>query len=165
MTSLPASCLGKDFNGSDWNKIMPNNDPAGSPGRGSAEWNRAWTTISRLAAARQAALRELLLAPAGAPALQPTVAAMQAQDGADATSNPLGLIDQGQLDSAIAEIEAASAALKFAEPALQAWSPDAANAPIEPRKPRSVWVLIGTIWIAIALVVAGVVGTIGYLFN
>jgi len=163
MTSLPAPRLGKDFDGCDRNKIMPNNNPAESPARDSAEWNRAWKTISRLAAARQVALHELWLAPAAGS--QRTIAAMQAQGGADTNSNPSRLIDQGQLDSAIAEIEEASAALKFAEPALEAWNPDAAIAPSEAGKPRSVWVLIGTIWIAMALVVAGVVGAIGYLFN
>jgi hypothetical protein len=164
MTSLLASRLGKDFDGRDRNRIMQSNNPAESPARDSSEWNRAWTTISRLAAARQVALRQLAPAPAAAGS-QRAIAAMQVHDGASANSNPSRLIDQGQLDSAIAEIEEASAALKSAEPALQAWSPDAAIAPSEARKPRSVWVLIGTIWIAMALVAAGIVGAIGYLFN
>jgi hypothetical protein len=71
---------------------------------------------------------------------------------------------QGQLERAIAEIEQASAALKSAEPALEAWLPDAAPRS-EPRKPRSVWILIGTIWLSMLVVVAGVIGAIAYFLD
>lgn len=59
-----------------------------------------------------------------------------------------------QLAREIADIEAATAALRRAEPALQSWT----NAPAAVvRKPRPVWLLIGVLWLSTALVTAGAV--------
>jgi hypothetical protein len=139
---------------------MSNNKIAGSPVRDSAEWNGAWATVSRLAAARQVALRELTAAPAAAPDQGPLVGGPHDPD--EASANSYRSIDQGQLETAIAEIEEASAALKSAEPALEAWQPET-GALSETRRPRSVWVVIATIWLTMAAAIAGVIGAIGYL--
>jgi hypothetical protein len=82
-------------------------------------------------------------------------------EGSRAQRNP---IDQNQLERAIGEIEQASAALKNAAPALEAWIPDVTPSG-EPRKPRSVWILIGTIWLAMLLIVGGVIGAIAYFLD
>jgi len=140
---------------------MSNNKIAGSSVRDSAEWNGAWATVSRLAAARQVALREFTSAPAAAPDQSPMVDGPHDPDGAPINSSRT--IDQGQLENAIAEIEEASAALKSAEPALEAWQPEIGGDSSETRRPRSVWVLIGTIWLTMAAAIAGVIGAIGYL--
>ena len=87
-----------------------------------------------------------------------------AADTAPGSRTRTNAIDQGQLERAIAEIAQASAALKSAEPALQAWLSDAAPSSA-PRKQRSVWILIGTIWLSMLLVVAGVIGAIAYFLD
>src|ERR1700752_3765581 len=65
-----------------------------------------------------------------------------------------GALAQGvreQLAREVAEIEAAIAALRRAEPALESWT----QAPVTAtRKPRPVWVLIGVLWLSHALVTA-----------
>jgi hypothetical protein len=56
--------------------------------------------------------------------------------------------DRDQLEREIAAIERACAALRRAEPELQFWTD-----PPSPtlRKPRSVWLLIGVLWLSTAL--------------
>jgi hypothetical protein len=132
----------------------------GMPARDTTEWNNAWETICRLATARQVALHDLRVVPV----MHSTIDMsndLGSADGPRAQHNP---IDQGQLERAIVEIEQASAALKNAEPGLEAWVPDAAPGG-EPRKPRSVWILIGTIWLAMLLIVGGVIGAIAYFLD
>jgi hypothetical protein len=65
-----------------------------------------------------------------------------------------------QLAREVAEIEAAIAALRRAEPALESWSQAPATAT---HKPRPVWVLIGVLWLSTALVTAGAVVAIATL--
>jgi hypothetical protein len=144
--------------------VMSKNKLLRSPARDSAEWNNAWTTVSRLAAARQIALHDMRLDHPATSVLHPMTDSLNDANstaGPWTKSNPNG---QCQLERAITEIEQASAALKSAEPALEAWLPDAAPRS-EPRKPRSVWILIGTIWLSMLLVVAGVIGAIAYFFD
>jgi hypothetical protein len=71
--------------------------------------------------------------------------------------------DQVALD--IAEIERAAAALRKAEPGLEAWTTSSNNElpPVTPRKPRPVWLLIGILWLATALGAAGAVVAIARL--
>jgi hypothetical protein len=65
-----------------------------------------------------------------------------------------------QLAREIADIEAATAALRKAEPALESWT----SAPATPaRKPRPIWLLIGVLWLSTALVTAGAVVAIATL--
>jgi hypothetical protein len=67
-----------------------------------------------------------------------------------------------QLAREVAEIEAAIAALRQAEPALESWTHPPATATAT-RKPRPVWVLIGVLWLSTALVTAGAVVAIATL--
>ena len=76
----------------------------------------------------------------------------------------LGLFDSDQLARAVAEIERASEALRRTEPALQLWLPEE-SALDEARRHRSVWILIGGIWISASLVVAGTAAAILYLLG
>jgi hypothetical protein len=59
-----------------------------------------------------------------------------------------------QLAREVADIEAATAALRRAEPALESWTkaPAASGG-----KPRPVWLLIGVLWLSTAIVTAGAV--------
>jgi hypothetical protein len=63
--------------------------------------------------------------------------------------------DQEQLTRELADIEAATAALREGEPALESWS-KATAAPLM-RKPRPVWLIIGVLWLSTAILTAGAV--------
>ncbi len=65
-----------------------------------------------------------------------------------------------QLAREVADIEAATAALRRAEPALESWTKAPANTG---GKPRPVWLLIGVLWLSTALVTAGAVVAIASL--
>ncbi len=65
-----------------------------------------------------------------------------------------------QLAREVADIEAATAALRRAEPALESWTKVPANTG---GKPRPVWLLIGVLWLSTALVTAGAVVVIATL--
>jgi hypothetical protein len=65
-----------------------------------------------------------------------------------------------QLAREVAEIEAATAVLRRAEPALESWTKAPANSG---GKPRPVWLLIGVLWLSTALVTAGAVVAIASL--
>jgi hypothetical protein len=59
-----------------------------------------------------------------------------------------------QLAREVADIEAATAMLRRAEPALESWTTE----PASPNaKPRPVWLLIGVVWLSTALVTVGAV--------
>lgn len=146
---------------------MSNNDVLGRPSRDTAEWNSAWEVVRRLAAARRTALHGLKeSAPSDGRA-----------GGADMASAPVlpdyvpsAGSDPSQYARAIAEIEQASAALRRAEPALEAWMPETSAPPdglvqSEPRHPRSVWFLVGGIWISTVLVVASAIGATLFLLG
>jgi hypothetical protein len=60
-------------------------------------------------------------------------------------------VEPDQLERDIAEIERAVAALRQGDPDLEPWTNNKAVTP-EPRKPRSVWFFVGSIWIATMLV-------------
>jgi hypothetical protein len=144
--------------------VMSKNKLLRPPARDSAEWNNAWVTVSRLAAARQIALHDMRPDHPPTSVFHPMTHSLNDSDSATGSWTKTNPNDQGQLERAIAEIEQASAALKSAEPALEAWLPDAVPRS-EPRKPRSVWILIGTIWLSMLLVVAGVIGAIAYFLD
>ncbi len=57
-----------------------------------------------------------------------------------------------QLARDLAEIEAATAALRKAEPDLESWTRIEETAVAS--KPRSVWLLVGALWLSTVLVVA-----------
>lgn len=80
-----------------------------------------------------------------------------------ASADTMERADQVAFD--IAQIERAAAALRKAEPALEAWPRTSAGNPPapSPRQPRPVWLLIGMLWLSTALVTAGAVATIARL--
>jgi hypothetical protein len=61
----------------------------------------------------------------------------------------LSIVDTDQFARAIEEIERAAAALREGEPDLEPWTPGATPALEQP--PRSIWLFVGTIWIATVL--------------
>jgi hypothetical protein len=73
-------------------------------------------------------------------------------------------ITHDQLGQAVAEIERAAAALRQAEPALELGIPRSIPAG-EVRNYRSVWIMIGALWISATLVVVGATGAILYLLG
>jgi len=143
---------------------MSKNKMGSAPARDSSEWNKAWATVCQLAAARHVTLQGIGYDQPKAPISNFVTEDVYATDLAPRSANPTYTINQRELDRAIADIEEACAALKSAEPALETWRPDPAP-PSEPRKSRSVWLLVGTIWLSIVLVVAGVIATIGYFLT
>ena len=147
---------------------MAGNKVLGPTSRDTAEWNSAWEVVRRLAAARRSALHELKeadpLTPAAGGGTDITVAPGPSEHAVGTAA------ESGQYARAIAEIEQASAALRRAEPALETWLPDAATLPdaaaqSEPRHPRSVWILVGGIWLSTVLVVASAIGATLFLLG
>ena len=65
-----------------------------------------------------------------------------------------------QLAREVADIEAATATLRKAEPALESWTKAPANTG---GKPRPIWLLVGVLWLSTALVTAGAVVAIATL--
>ena len=125
---------------------MANNIRGSAPGH-SGEWKMAWSAVVRLAAVRQDVLR-------GVRHDDPTpTGPLDAAGNANASN---------EYARAIAEIEQASAALRRAEPGLEAWKPDVAR---EPRRSWPVWILVSGIWISTVTVFAGAISAILYLFG
>lgn len=125
--------------------------------RHSSDWNDAWNVVSQLAAARGTTLSELgeddrNAAIASSIVLEPGAAI------------PPAPIAPDQLARDIAEIERAAAALRRAEPALEARAPDP-QAGGEARPSRSIWPLVCVIWLTALAVVACAVGTIVLLLG
>jgi hypothetical protein len=102
------------------------------PATGS-DWDAAWSAVYRLDAARRSI-----------------------QQNADDRRDPRRVAPD-QLAADIAEIERAAAALRKAEPALEEWTERPRRAA---GKPRSIWLLIGVLWLSSALVAAGAVAAI-----
>jgi hypothetical protein len=131
----------------------------------SLDWNRAWKAVSRLAAARGATLSEAEAAPPAAEEPQAEPASAAAPRSPRPPADPaLAPEARDQLARDIAEIEQAAAALRRAEPSLEPRFPSA-EAGTELRKVRSVWILIGLIWLSAASVVSCAVGAIFLLFG
>jgi len=82
--------------------------------------------------------------------------AAAAVEGAEHSPSPTTVpaqddLEPNQLERDIAEIERAVEALRKGEPDLELWTNSTIPAP-EPRKFRSAWFFVGTIWIATVLV-------------
>lgn len=129
-----------------------------------SDWNSAWEIVSRLAAVREAALSRLdqdtQIPSSTATAHQQA----SAQRDAGRATMPSAAVDPAQLALAVAEIERASAALRRNDPTLEAWKPQTAGAHAMPA-PRSVWVLIGGLWLSASLMVAAAAGAIIFMFG
>jgi hypothetical protein len=142
--------------GASWTNVMQNNDALGARPPDRADWSNAFEAVSRLAAAREVALQDV--------GDQREAPASGQQTASNSAAIPAEQIDPDQLARAVAEIEKASTALRQSEPALEAWSPNAATSGIT-RKYWSIWLLIGAIWISATLVVAVAAGAILYLLG
>ena len=96
-------------------------------------------------------------------ALAPPRSAPLPRDDLSETAENAGAMAQtvrDQLAREVADIEAATATLRKAEPALESWTKAPANSG---GKPRPVWLLIGVLWLSTALVTAGAVVAIATL--
>jgi hypothetical protein len=91
---------------------------------------------------------------------QPEATLLANHDQLTQDASSLAQTVRDQLAREVADIEAATAALRRAEPALESWTKEPANAG---RKPRPVWLLIGVLWLSTALVTAGAVVAIATL--
>jgi|SRR5262245_538808 len=140
---------------------MRTNDTIGPHAADRSDWNEALEVVSRLAAAREAALQDV-------GEVRQNGSVLETRQRGAATAVPAeknaAAIDPDQLAHAVAEIEQASAALRRSEPALEVWLPEQAPR-TETRRHLSVWILIGGIWISATLVVAGATGAILYLLG
>jgi hypothetical protein len=69
-----------------------------------------------------------------------------------------------QLDRDFAEIERAVVALRKAEPALEPWAETSVEDPlaITPSQPPSVWLVIGALWLLLALIAGCAVVTVAH---
>lgn len=118
-----------------------------------AEWKHAWQVVAQLAEAR-GAMRQI---NAELPA---TPAAPLAPDSTAAANRPV----PDQLTRAIAEIERAAKALRRAEPTLEPGRPMTETS-VEVRGTRSVWLLVGVIWLAALVVVSCGVATVALVLG
>ena len=116
--------------------------------------------VSQLAATRGTTLREPTVDGRRASIPSSTIV----PNGSDSAAISFAPIAPGQLARDIAEIEQAAAALRRAEPALKPRAPDPQTSS-EPRPPRSIWLLVGVIWLTAAAVVSCAIGAIVLLFR
>lgn len=136
---------------------MPNKDALGAKPTDRSGWSDAFEAVSRLAAAREAAMDGVTEDRRGA-----AVRGLTASDVV-AGARKQG-VDPDQLARAVAEIEKASAALRRSEPTLEVGLPAATRIGTR-KKYSSVWILIGSIWISATLVVAGATAGILYVMG
>jgi hypothetical protein len=142
---------------------MPSNNNTGSNSTKRSDWSRVWEAVSRLAATREP-LQDADQSHHSPSMPESSTGQGTAQNSAAAAAKHVMAIDHDQLARAVAEIEKASAVLRRSEPALEV---GLASSPVrsEGRNYRSVWILIGAIWISATLVVAGATGAILYLLG
>jgi hypothetical protein len=112
-------------------------------------WDEAWKSVRRLAKARQG-LTDRSAAPEGTIALKAGNPSSSFARN-HAADEIVVLSDRAQ--HAFAEIESASTALRNAQPDLEPWF-DAKIAVVQTKKPSSVWLVVGAVWISTVLLVA-----------
>jgi hypothetical protein len=113
-------------------------DVVGSMPKGNSEWDVAWNAVHRLDAARRGI-----------------------HDGGD--RGAAARANSEEIARDIAEIERATAALRKAAPALEVWTDRPSDQAPVAHKPRSVWILVGVLWLSTALVTAGALAAIAAL--
>jgi hypothetical protein len=91
---------------------------------------------------------------------QPATAQHSDHDRLTQDAGSLAQTVRDQLAREVADIEAATAALRRAEPELESWTKEPAN---PGPKQRPIWLLIGVLWLSTALVTAGAVVAIATL--
>ena len=137
---------------------MTNNRTGSNPSR-APEWDHAWQLVCRLASVRGEILADVA-ADKPAESIRPPVAI----PASIAPINRAAAVDPEEFARAVAEIEQASAALRQAEPGLEAGAKKKKKK-TRARPPRSVWLFIATLWLATALVIAGAVTAIAYFIH
>jgi hypothetical protein len=115
----------------------------------SSEWNEAWKSVRRLADARRGVLEGAATQNGSFDSNTSNRSSRTAVD--PATDDILFISAQAQHD--LAEIESASAVLRIAQPDLEAWSSPNMEA-VSTRKPRSVWIVVGVLWVSTVLLMA-----------
>jgi hypothetical protein len=116
----------------------------------SAEWNEAWKSVRRLADARRTVAESAGAHNASVAGLNGATRASSL--AIDPRADDISSISmQAQLD--FAEIISASTALRTAQPDLEAWT-NAKSDLVQTHKPRSVWLVIGAVWISTVLLLA-----------
>jgi hypothetical protein len=138
---------------------MSSNRLVGPTPRDSQDWKAAWDAVAHLAATRERAQPQQ-----GDSRTAPHLTEPRPATGADVEHGTAQPAIADEYARALAEIEQASAALRKAEPTLETWQPDAA-ASGEPRTLRSVWILVGCIWLSTITVFAGAIGAIVYFLG
>jgi hypothetical protein len=131
----------------------------GAKAKDSSDWNHAWKVVARLAEAQGATLRQIdeddrtVPIPSATPDRGPDVPSPAI------SAAPFAPVAPDQLTRDIAEIERAAVALRRAEPALEPRAPEPETIG-EARTSRSIWPLIGVVWLTAVLVVSCAVGAI-----
>jgi hypothetical protein len=150
--------------GCHWIIAMSKSEAIGPKAADNLDWDHAWSVVSQLAAARGATLRELGPDERNGAAGEPPTEATTGVESAGVKAAPFAPVAPDQLARDMAEIERAAAALRRAEPTLErrALSPPVS---LEAPAARSVWPLLGVIWLMAVAVVACAVGAIVLLFN
>jgi hypothetical protein len=127
-----------------------------------SDWNDAWNVVSRLAAARGTALRQIGEDDRSVPIPSPVLDPDPRPDSAAISATPFAPIGRDQFARNIAEMEQAAAALRRAEPALEPRAPEPSP---EPRTSHSIWPLLCVIWLTAVLVVSCAIGAIVLLIG
>ncbi|HEY2227313.1 MAG TPA: hypothetical protein VGI22_06135 [Xanthobacteraceae bacterium] len=131
----------------------------GAKAKDRSDWNHAWKVVARLAEAQGATLRQIdeddrtVPIPSATPDRGPDVPSPAI------SAAPFAPVAPDQLTRDIAEIERAAVALRRAEPALEPRAPEPETIG-EARTSRSIWPLIGVVWLTAVLVVSCAVGAI-----
>jgi hypothetical protein len=144
---------------------MSKSEAIGPKAADSSDWNHAWSVVSQLAAARGATLRELGPDERNGAALEPPIEAKTRADSAVVEAAPRAPVAAGQLARDMAEIERAAAALRRAEPTLERRGPSPSPVSLEAPAARSVWPLLGVIWLMAAAVVSCAIGAVVLFFS
>jgi len=134
---------------------MSNDDVHGTHSSQGSDWKNVWESFARLAATRE---NRVAIVP-GAEHLMLQNSPWTQPDSALELPISSTAMRLDQVAGAVAEIERAAAALRRSEPALELGVAKSVSR-TEARKYRSVWILIGALWISATLVVATATGAI-----